>query len=104
MEDMYQVIESYINKRGFGSMNKNDFEVYIFSWLVLNHKDYQTASDNEISRMLKIPESKVKRLRYEAELKYGSNDEKTLWEKLKRCLLLANYRKGTNDKEYREVH
>ena len=57
--------------RGFGSMNKNDFEVFIF-YRLLNDKKYNLSqdSDYEISRKLKVPISKVKRLRYEATLKY----------------------------------
>lgn len=78
---MKKIIESYL-ERGFGSMNKNDFEVFIFSWLIQNHSDYVNTTDNEISWQLKIPESKVKRLRYEAELKFGNNDTEVLWQKL----------------------
>lgn len=89
---MKKIIESYL-ERGFGSMNKNDFEVYIFSWLIQNHSDYMNASDNEISRKLKIPESKIKRLRYEAELRYGNNDTDVLWQKLRNYLSIVNYRK-----------
>lgn len=89
---MKKIIESYL-ERGFGSMNKNDFEVYIFSWLIQNHSDYKNASDNEISRKLKIPESKIKRLRYEAELRYGNNDTDVLWQKLRNYLSIVNYRK-----------
>ncbi len=57
-------------KRGFGSMNKNDFEVAIFYWLIENNSNCVGKSDFCISQYLKIPESKVKRLRYEAKLKY----------------------------------
>lgn len=89
---MKKIIESYL-ERGFGSMNKNDFEVFIFSWLIQNHSDYKNASDNEISRKLKIPESKIKRLRYEAELRYGNNDTDVLWQKLRNYLSIVNYRK-----------
>jgi hypothetical protein len=62
-----EVIKQYMDK-GFGSMNKNDFEVYIFSWLIDN--DYKGKNDYQISLDLKIPITKVKRLRYEASLKY----------------------------------
>lgn len=65
-----EVISKYIEK-GFGTMNKNDFEVWIFHYL-LEH-ELQGKKNYEISIALKIPESKVKRLRYEAELKYSNN-------------------------------
>ncbi len=58
-----------INKRGFGSLTKNDYEVLIFHLL----KENNAIPNNnfEISLDLQIPESKVKRLSYEVELKYG---------------------------------
>lgn len=67
-----QAIEKYL-ERGFGSMNKNDFEVYVFNHLVSS--SMQGLSDNEISRKLRIPESKVKRLRYEADLNYQQDSD-----------------------------
>lgn len=61
------VIDQYL-ARGFGTMNKNDFEVWIFHYL-MQHR-LQGKSNYDISVALKIPEQKVKRLRYESELKY----------------------------------
>lgn len=69
------IISQYI-KRGFGSMTKNDFEVWIFNkWLSFDEN--RGKSDYAISRELRIPESKVKRLRYESSLVYSDreNDE-----------------------------
>ncbi len=71
-ETMKDAIGAYL-ERGFGSMNKNDFEVFIFNHLL--NTDFENKSDNAISRELRIPESKVKRLRYEAALKYQPYDE-----------------------------
>ena len=68
-------LEDYVNHR-FGSMNKNDFEVLIFN-AILN-SDLEETSNYKLSRILKIPESKVKRLKYEADLVYneaGSDDQ-----------------------------
>lgn len=63
-----QAIQDYIN-RGFGSMTKNDFEVWIFSqWLA--DPNNKKKSNYEISRELRIPETKVKKLRYEVDLRY----------------------------------
>ena len=70
--DINKVITEYLN-RGFGSMNKNDFEVWIFNELLNNQ--YLGKSNFDISIGLKIPESKVKRLRYEARLKYGNPED-----------------------------
>lgn len=55
--------------RGFGSMNKNDVEVWVFNQL-LNEPKTKHLSDYEFSIMLQIPQTKVKRLRYEAGLVY----------------------------------
>lgn len=76
---MNELIERYL-ERGFGSMNKNDFEVAIFNEILKEHY-YATYSDFDFSRELKIPETKVKRLRYEAELKFGKpNYRRKFWE------------------------
>lgn len=67
-------IQAYLN-RGFGSMTKNDFEVWIFYQLLCG--ELRGKSNREISIALHIPDSKVKRLRYEADLKWGTpNDDK----------------------------
>ena len=71
-KDLAGVIQCYLEK-GFGSMNKNDFEVWIFHYLLSNQ--YKSKKDYEISIALGIPLTKVKRLRYEAGLKYGENGE-----------------------------
>jgi len=72
MSNLANVIGQYL-KRGFGSMNKNDFEVWIFYYLLQNQ--LVGKSNYDISVDIRIPESKVKRLRYEAELKYGSPND-----------------------------
>ena len=89
MNDISSIIDQYLN-RGFGSMNKNDFEVWIFHYLLNNR--FIDYSNYDISIQLRIPETKVKRLRYEAELKYGEpqNEEsykKSLEKLLERSIL-----------------
>ena len=64
-------LDKYL-ERGFGSMNKNDFEVFIFSELLKSK--LKSKSNFDISVYLKIPESKVKRLKYEASLRYPENE------------------------------
>ena len=77
MSSLNELIDSYLEK-GFGSMNKNDFEVAIFNYLITERSKYRGKNNYELSILLRIPETKVKRLRYEAALKNGSNDEETL--------------------------
>lgn len=82
--------------RGFGSMNKTDFEILIFHTLQ-QYGDLNGMSDFEICRKLKISESKVKRLRYEAHIVYGSQSDKELKVKLYNYLSNARFLK---DKGY----
>ena len=56
---------------GFGSINKNNYEVSLFHLLLVS--GWSDYSDFWISTILQIPESKVKRLRYEVELVYPRN-------------------------------
>ena len=69
------------NKVGFGSMNKNDFEVLIFH-LLCEHGDLKEKSVYDISAALQIPETKVRRLAYEATLKYSNRDESYVRDKI----------------------
>lgn len=77
-------IEEYLNSRGFGSMNKNDFEVLIIH--ALSSDKWGLMSNYDFSRELKIPETKTKRLRYEADLRYGSDNERDKFIKLQSAL------------------
>lgn len=106
---MISFIKDYLS-HGFGTMTKNDFEVYIFYWLINNHEDYKDKSDYEVSVNLRIPISKVKRLRYEANLKYPTlNDDtakKSITDLLKKCKYRDTKEGGisfvNNDKLLRE--
>ena len=70
--ELEKVLNLYL-ERGFGSMNKNDFEVFIFSQLL--DKRFLGYNDYKISIELKIPISKIRRLRYEASLKYPTQTD-----------------------------
>ena len=86
---MNELIKKYIDQ-GFGSMNKNDFEVAIFNeWMKAEGQD---KSNYEISLALRIPETKVKRLKYEAELKYCDNKDEILKTRLEKLLKNANFK------------
>lgn len=64
-----QFLNMYL-QRGWGSMNKNDFEVYIF-YCILQTDEYRCLNDYELSLKLRVPQTKIKRLRYEAGLQYS---------------------------------
>lgn len=85
---MNDLIEKYL-QRGFGTMNKNDFEVAIFNEL-LKEDEYRTKNDYQMSVALKIPASKVKRLRYEATLRYSNKDAYV--EQFNKVLLHAQFK------------
>ena len=57
----------------FGSMNKNDYEVELMHLLLLN--GYADKSDHLLSRKLQIPITKVRRLRYEVDLRYPKDSD-----------------------------
>lgn len=91
MMTMDEALDKYLAK-GFGSMNKVDFEVWIFDQLL---KSRLKGKDNyAISIYLKMPESRVKRLRYEASLKYATFSEVELYDALNKLLSKAKFKKG----------
>ena len=88
-------IQAYLN-HGFGSMTKNDFEVWIFHQLLQGR--LFGKSNFDISVKLQIPESKVKRLRYEASLKYGNPSDTAQYdEAFKRLLENVKLKKGSHN-------
>lgn len=99
-EENYQAFSKFFLdkyfERGFGSMNKTDIEILLFHSLQQfgNIKD---KSDFELCRLLKISESKVKRLRYESHIIYGNQTDKDLKVRLYSYLSNARFLK---DKGY----
>lgn len=90
LSSLQDFVDWYCTEQGFGSMNKNDFEVFLFNEWLKNHNE---LSDYAISRQLRIPESKVKRLRYEAAIVYATDDNRQqLTQEFLTDLKLAKYR------------
>ena len=92
-KQLSDVLIRYVEK-GFGSMNKNDFEVWIFNELLQCN---EPQSNYVISKKLKIPLAKVKRLRYEAKLKYGEEQEEDYRRSLLSALQNAKCREGVSE-------
>lgn len=90
MKTIDDALNEYLNK-GFGSMNKNDFEVWIFNQLL--QSQLKDKDNYATSIYLKIPESKVKRLRYEASLKYSSINESNFHQTISSLLSKAKFKK-----------
>lgn len=86
---------SRYSKVGFGSMNKNDFEVMIFD-LLKKFGNLKGKSNYDISLELQITESKVKKLSYEAELKYNNHDAATFKNDFFKILEKSRYKRDTN--------
>ena len=59
---------------GMGVMSKREIDILIMN-LLLKYGDLSTRSNYDLSIMLRIPETSVKRLRYEAKLRYPPEEE-----------------------------
>lgn len=66
-------IERYLYN-GFGMMNKGELETLIF-YLLRKDASFMAMSIFEISRTLHISEAKVRKLIYDADLRYGKTDD-----------------------------
>lgn len=68
-----EFIEKYMHN-GFGMMNKGELETLIF-YLLRKDVSFKSMSIFEISRTLHISEAKVRKLIYDADLRYGKTDD-----------------------------
>lgn len=93
-----EFMEEY-NRRGFGSMNKNDFEVLIFN-LLKKYGSLHKLSNHEISLSLQIPETKVKRLSYESDLRYGNLTDEDIREEFFKIVLKSKLKGHLNKIEF----
>ena len=82
-EFLIQEIEKYF-EIGFGSLNKSDFEILLFHSLSQGEIANKTAY--EVSRLLKISVEKVKKLRYNADLKYEDDEDLEKYQQLENVL------------------
>lgn len=80
-ESLGKALLDEVSNRGFGSMNKNDYEVFLFNQLRENGS-LKGKSNHDISLLLRMPLSKVKRLAYEASLVYGNPNNEAVCELL----------------------
>jgi len=85
--------------RGFGSMTKNDFEVLIFN-LLRKYGDLKDMSNFELSLDLQIPETKVRRLAYESDLKHGRLTEADIREQFFAIVSQSKLRADLNKIEF----
>lgn len=86
-------INIYISN-SFGSKNKNDFEVLIFNALLLDG-NFRKKSNFAKAKELGISEAKVKRLNYEADLKFKRKEE-DLYNELISALKSVTVKGNTN--------
>jgi len=60
--------------RGFATLSKREIDVLMMH-ILMKYSDISDESNFELSLKLKLSESKIKNLKYEARLKYDNNDE-----------------------------
>ncbi len=90
----------HFGRKGFGSMNKNDFEVLIF-FLLQEYGSLSDLKDNySVSRVLKIPETKVRRLAYEADLHYRDFKKRDITEHFFEVVNNSTFRLDSNKVEF----
>ena len=71
-------MEKYLNN-GFGSMSKRDIDVLVM-YLLIKYTKLKHENNFDLSMKLKLTESKVKNLKYEANLKYSKKLEEGIKE------------------------
>lgn len=69
------LMDYVVLQKGFGVMNKNDYETLLMFLLMKHSPDFASKSEFEKSIILQLPETKVRRLIYEGNLRYGSFQE-----------------------------
>jgi hypothetical protein len=94
--------DDFINvylQNGFGMMNKSELEILIFH-LLRNDDFCNQKSIFGISRVLHIPESKVRKLIYEADLRYGDISDSYVRDEFFACLNKAHFQTINNKIEF----
>ena len=94
--------DDFINvylQNGFGMMNKSELEILIFH-LLRNDDFCNQKSIFGISRVLHIPESKVRKLIYEADLRYGDISDSYVRDEFFACLNKAHFQTANNKIEF----
>lgn len=67
-----EFLEEYLSN-GFGVMSKREIDILVLS-LLMKHTDLHEKNNHQLSLLFKIPESRIRSLRYEAKLKYQQQD------------------------------
>lgn len=76
LQSSEQFAKEFIGKylhNGFGTMNKGELETLIFH-LLRKDESFRKMSIFDLSRTLQIPETKVRKLIYDSDLRYGKTD------------------------------
>lgn len=67
-----EFLQEYLSD-GFGVMSKREIDILIMN-LLMKYGDLAKKSNHELSLLLRVPESTIKRLRYDARLRYKPDD------------------------------
>jgi hypothetical protein len=84
-----EFLEIYL-ERGIGSLSKRDIDVLVLK-LLEKHANLELTSNHELSLALRLTETRVRSLRYEANLKYPPSDQNFLKRRLLFILAKAEY-------------
>jgi len=68
-----EFLQKYLSD-GMGVMSKREIDILVMN-LLMKYGDLSTRSNYDLSILLRIPEATIKRLRYEARLRYPPDEE-----------------------------
>ncbi len=68
-----EFLEEYLS-RGFGSLSKRDIDIFVMH-LLMKHSNLKNESNFDLSMKLKLTETRIKNLKYEAHLKYAESSK-----------------------------
>ncbi|MFZ5808805.1 MAG: hypothetical protein ACOY16_05935 [Chloroflexota bacterium] len=72
-EFVHEFLKEFLSD-GLGAKTKREIDILVI-YLLIKHTNLAEKSNHELSILLKVPESKIKRLLYEARLKYPPDND-----------------------------
>ena len=84
-----QFLERFL-ERGLGTLGKREIDTLVLH-LLEEHAGLELKSNHELSIALRLTEARIRGLRYEAKLKYPSDERKFIERRLLYVLAIAQY-------------
>lgn len=98
LQSSEQFAKEFIGKylhNGFGTMNKGELETLIFH-LLRKDESFRKMSIFDLSRTLQIPETKVRKLIYDSDLRYGKTDDEYVINEFFKYLVQGKFQSESN--------